>query len=101
MGNTLPDITLTAFDPYHNLKEIYSNKKLTLIYFWSSHCSFCLESTLPLLETYRVYHTKGLEIIGISLDENKAEWEKYINENKLTWLNYNELKGWESNVARK
>ena len=100
IGSILPDHKLTDFKSFNNLKEIYSTNKLTLLYFWSTHCTFCTQSTTSLIELYRVYHSAGLEVFGVSIDENKEEWEKYIFDNQIPWYNYNEFNGWESGIIR-
>ena len=100
VGNTLPEIDLSSFTPTKNLKEIYSKNKYTLVYFWSSHCTFCAEAQPAMIEMYKNYQNNGLEIVGFSIDEYEADWKKYIDEKKMEWLNYNELKGWDSKVVR-
>lgn len=98
-GNAVPDISINCFTPYHSLKDLYSGNKLTLIYFWSSHCNFCVEALPLLLKEYAVYHTKGFEIVGFSLDENKNDWEEFSRSYTIPWYNFNELKGWNSTIS--
>jgi thiol-disulfide isomerase/thioredoxin len=98
-GNNMPDITLSSFS-CDNIKQLYSKYKLTLIYFWSSHCSFCNETIPLLVETYNKYYDDGFQILGISLDEDKGDWLNYIKNNNINWLNYNDFKGWNSEPVR-
>lgn len=100
VGHALPEIDLSGFTVHKNLKEIYTANKYTLVYFWSSHCNFCAEAQPAMIETYKSYHKSGLEIVGFSIDESEADWKKYIAEKNMGWLNFNELKGWDSKVAR-
>jgi thiol-disulfide isomerase/thioredoxin len=101
LGNELPDVPLRDFQSYQSIRSIYSENKLTLIYFWSSHCSFCSESLPLLIETYKEFHSEGLEALAVSIDESKIDWEAYVKTHSLPWLNYNEYKGWDSEVVRK
>ena len=39
-----------------------------------------------------------MEIIGVSLDTNKAAWEKAIEKDGLTWINVSSLKGWKCDL---
>ena len=49
---------------------------------------------------YEEFHDKGLEVIGVSLDEEKEDWELAIEKDGLSWVNVSSLKGWECEVAR-
>ncbi len=76
-----------------------ADKKLILIDFWSSDCLPCRQNHLRLFDLYRKYSSKGLEIISISLDENKRDWLKAIKKDKMSWVNVSELNGWKNSVA--
>ena len=62
------------------------NGKLILVDFWASWCKPCIE-TMPKLEAlYNKYHSKGLEIISISVDTNPNDWAKYMSKHSFKWL---------------
>jgi peroxiredoxin len=48
---------------------------------------------------YNEFHNKGLNIIGVSLDENADKWKKAIAKDKLTWTHVSNLKGWQDPIA--
>lgn len=48
---------------------------------------------------YNEYHTKGLNIIGVSLDQDAQKWKEAIAKDKLTWNHVSNLKGWEDPIA--
>ena len=50
-------------------------------------------------KVYKKYHDKGLEIIGVSLDEKKEDWERAMKESHMTWINISDLQGWRSSIA--
>lgn len=80
-----------------NLTRIKS--EYTLVLFWASWCPHCGE-TLP--EIDKIYQKTGrakMEIVAISLDKEKAEWEKALNEKNYSWINCCDFKGWESKAA--
>lgn len=52
--------TLIAIEDYRG--------KVLLIDFWATWCSPCIEELPNVLETYRRFHDRGFEIIGVSLD---------------------------------
>jgi thiol-disulfide isomerase/thioredoxin len=98
-GNTAPDIELVDINSKRVKLSDVKNKKVILLYFWASGCGFCKEATPRLKELYAEYQNKGLEIFAVSLDKNYADWNAYIEENKLEWINASELKGWQSRAA--
>jgi hypothetical protein len=48
---------------------------------------------------YSAWHTKGLEIIGVSLDDKKEAWLKAIAADGLGWTHVSDLKGWRNAAA--
>ena len=48
---------------------------------------------------YKEFHAKGLNIIGVSLDENLETWKKAIEKDKLTWIHVSNLKRWKEPIA--
>lgn len=69
--------------------------KYVLLDFWSSSCYPCRAAENPkLVELYNKYHPLGLDIIGISQDTDREKWIKAIKQDKLSWLNVSDLKGW-------
>lgn len=48
---------------------------------------------------YKELHSKGLNIIGVSLDKDKAKWKEAIAKDNLTWNQVSNLKFWEEPIA--
>ena len=44
-------------------------------------------------------HSKGLNIIGVSLDKDKAKWKEAIAKDNLSWNQVSNLKFWEDPIA--
>lgn len=76
-----------------NLKEKY-----TLLIFYATWCPHC-QDLLP--EIYKLYKQRSdFEVVAVSLDEVKEDWNSFITDNKLDWINVFDLKGWESKAAQ-
>ena len=74
--------------------------KVKLIDFWASWCGPCRGENPHVVEIYKEYHPKGLEIFGVSLDNNKEAWVKAIADDGLVWKHGSDLKGWQSAPAK-
>ena len=53
-----------------------------------------------MVKLYNKYKTKGFEILGISLDQNRERWLQAIQADKLTWKHTSDLKGWSNEVSK-
>ena len=83
-GRPAPEFTLTRRDGSLVSLADYRGKVVVLD-FWASWCSPCRASFPWVREFYGEYREKGVEIIGVSIDENKASWEKALDEERLPW----------------
>lgn len=99
VGKVAPDFTLNT--PEGKPLSMHSIKgKVKLIDFWASWCGPCRGENPNVVKIYEEYHPKGLEILGVSLDNNKEAWMKAIEDDKLTWNHVSDLKGWGSEAAK-
>ena len=97
-GASAPDFTLP--DTLGNMITMSSVKgKIKIVDFWASWCGPCRLNNPSLRKLYEEFHSKGLEIIGVSLDTNKAAWKKAIEKDGLCWINVSSLKGWKCDIV--
>lgn len=80
-----------------SLKE--SMGKVTIIDFWASWCGPCRKENPNVVALYNEFHSKGLNIIGVSLDDDATKWKDAIAKDKLTWNQVSNLKGFEDPIA--
>ena len=98
-GNPYIDITEPTPDGKQlSLKSVIENKKnkYVLLDFWASWCGPCMMEVPHLKATYDKYNKKGFEIYAVSLDREKANWEKAIKEKKLNWIHVSNVKYWDT-----
>lgn len=59
--------------------------KVTIVDFWAGWCKPCRAENPNLVNIYNKYNSKGLSILGVSLDKSADEWKKAIEDDKLVW----------------
>lgn len=47
---------------------------------------------------YATYAPLGVVFVGISFDTDKEQWQQYIQDNGLNWIQYSELKPWKEST---
>ncbi len=81
------DLRFTAFD-WREVDLASWRGKVVLIDVWATWCAPCVKEMPEIVETYRKYHSAGLEVIGISLDKDKAALETFIRRKSIPWPQY-------------
>jgi peroxiredoxin len=100
IGKKAPDFTMN--DPKGNPVKLSSmfGSKLLLIDFWAAWCSPCRAENPNVVKVYNEFHSKGFNIIGVSLDRSGADWTKAISDDKLTWTHVSDLQYWNNAAAK-
>jgi len=100
-GNVFEDFTIKNG---HGKKFKFNSlkSKYVLINFWASWCGPCRVKHPYLREAYLKTKEAGLEIVSISLDDDRQKWLEAIKKDKLDeWINVSDLKGITSPIATK
>ena len=83
-----------------NMIGLYNTKaKAKIVYFWASYNQASRTLNVELLKLYQQYYPQGLEIIGVSVDDDEQAWHRAIGEDGVTWLSCSDLCGENSDVV--
>jgi peroxiredoxin len=75
--------------------------KVVLIDFWATWCPPCQMELPYVAATYHKYHDQGFEVIGISLDQDRQQLERFIQARNLPWPQYCDGKFWDTKLVLK
>jgi len=84
----------------HKLSEYVGQGRWAFVDFWASWCGPCRREMPNVVAAYEKFHEKGLDIVGVSLDEQRTPWVEAIEKLKMPWVHLSDLKGWESLVTK-
>lgn len=89
IGKTAQNIVMDSYKGiFVALDDV--EKDFTVLYFWEPDCGHCKEATPKLKAYYEKPKSYSLEVFAVCTTSDKAKWTKYIEDNKLKWIN-----GWD------
>ena len=87
-GSFAPNFKTTDVNNQEIELAKYRGQKYILLDFWASWCVYCRKEFPFLKRMYNNYSNKGLEIIGISVEEDSVLWKKAIYQDSVQlWKN--------------
>ena len=101
VGAPAPDFTLATPDGKPvSLRDFRG--KYVLVDFWASWCGPCRQENPALAKAYSAYKGR-FEVLGVSLDDEKdrGKWLKAIRDDQLAWPQVSDLRGFQSEAARR
>ncbi len=97
-GNKAPDFTARDLQGKKiRLTKIKAEK--TLLVFWASWCPHCTASLPKLKKFYDPQHPEKLQIVAVSVDDDKTQVSQAIKKEGYPWINIAELKGWDGPIV--
>ncbi len=86
-----------AGEPYDLAAE---KGRVVLVQYWATWCGPCLVEMTNVLKNYELYHDRGFDVVGISVDEDKAALEEFLEKRKLPWPILLDSEAEQSNAER-
>jgi peroxiredoxin len=98
IGAQAPEISLP--DQNGNIVTLSSMKgRYVLVDFWAKWCGPCRRENPNVVKAYQKFKGERFEILGVSLDRNREDWLRAIEEDELTWTQVSDLKYFDSQAA--
>jgi len=89
IGNQAINVVMETFS--HGTVSLHHiDSEFLILYFFEPDCGHCKTATPLLHEFYLKNRDKGIEVFSICTQPDRKAWEKYINDNGLSWIN-----GWD------
>lgn len=79
--------------------------KVVVLDFWATWCGPCVAELPTMKKIYAEYKDKGVEFIGVSLDQPKEEGgldklKEFVTKNAISWPQYYQGNGWASEFSK-
>jgi peroxiredoxin len=59
--------------------------KVVLVSFWATWCTPCVAELPELASLYGRFRERGFDVVGVSLDDDRAALEKFVESRSLPW----------------
>ena len=89
-----PKLNFKAFDSHKTIDLADYHGKIIVVDFWATWCGPCMGEAGHMVATNEKYASKGMQFIGVSLDEDPAALKKIIAEKNFTWPQLYEGQAW-------
>lgn len=101
VGSVIRDFTASTREgePFR-LQDVLAESKYILVEFWASWCGPCRVEIPHMKAVYETYADKGFEIISVSLDEEKEDWDEASIEEEIPWIDVGDQMAFKSDVAK-
>jgi peroxiredoxin len=88
IGAQAPDFKATDYNQQTVMLSQFKGKSVVLLDFWASWCVPCRKSIPHVKSIYKKYHSIGLDVIAVSVDEKRNDWIEAIKQDSIdNWYN--------------
>jgi thiol-disulfide isomerase/thioredoxin len=85
VGKPLPIEGTTLDGTKFNIEQYRG--RVVLVDFWATWCGPCVAKLPDLMKLHERFHDKGFEVVGVDLDKNVDDLGKFLDDQKLPWIN--------------
>ena len=97
VGATAPDFVIRDMHgENHRLSDLPN--PYVLVLFWSSTCEHCRDMIPELHRWYQEDNAAGMEVVAISIDTTRAEFESFVEDMEMGWITAHDHLGWHGKV---
>ncbi|OGH61374.1 MAG: hypothetical protein A3G34_05150 [Candidatus Lindowbacteria bacterium RIFCSPLOWO2_12_FULL_62_27] len=98
VGDSAPDFAAVDLDG-RTVRLSDHRGKWVLLDFWATWCGPCLTELPHQLEAHARFSKYPIEFLSVSLDDNRAQLSRFVQERKLPFRQIFSGKGWDDPVA--
>jgi thiol-disulfide isomerase/thioredoxin len=74
--------------------------KMVVVDFWASWCGPCMEEAPHIVQLNQKYAPLGMQMIGISLDDDRSAMQGVVKDKGFNWPQYFDGAGWDNRFAK-
>jgi len=99
IGNQAPDFTLNNLASKSvGLYQVIKENKVTLINFWGMWCPYCVQEIPELVDFYKQYHQRRVEILAINVGDNPNVVPLFVKEKQMSFPVLIDKNNWVNNL---
>ncbi|MYD45351.1 MAG: redoxin domain-containing protein [Gammaproteobacteria bacterium] len=100
LGTIIPSIEVTLLDQsVVPLSSILQENRVVVLGVWDNYCQWCIEAFERYREFYSRYEKLGFEVVSLSFEYDRADWEEKSKELDLPWINAYAPDGYDGKIS--